>query len=310
MKLKNFIDNSIYEYPTLYRSFDYKKSRLLVLNHIFLSYGTALEWSPEGFLSYLGEKEGEYRIFQPIELPNNFFEINLWYIDLVEKDLPVVKDILKDHFYYIRSGSLYEKLTLVYEADEELATELERNFSAKDPRVAENFKHITGRDYPVKPFSASSFERSHSDLSKTSLLRRLIKTNPQDYIETEYEPTQICQYSPVVEMINKRTNSPHIKNFDLTFIMPDWIEGAIEVSKWALGFYKDPNRNIFSRSHPSNCLKDFKKYYNDDPVKYRKSWKSEGMTEEHTIEQWCEIRWQKLLAENVNYFETLIKMYS
>lgn len=308
MKLKDFVDHSIYDYPTLYRSFNYQKSRLLVLNHVFISYGTALEWSPKGFLSYLGEKDGEYKIFKSKRLPKNYFEIDLWYIPLFKKDLPKVKNILKGHLHYIQGRILQGDLSIVFEANKELATELTEKFGARDSRMSETFKAATGRDMPIHSSMAASFDRAHPGLS-VNFNRMKHTATPETFLETEYEPSDVCRYSPIVEMINKRTDSPHIKNFDLTFIQPDWIEGAIEVSKWALGFYKDPNRNKFSHCHPSNCLKQFKESYDKDPVKFREDWGKEGMTKDHTIEQWCEIVWQRRLTEKICYFEKLLKIY-
>lgn len=54
-------------------------------------------------------------------------------------------------------------------------------------------------------------------------------------------PYPICKYSAIAEMINGKTNSLHIKNFELIKILPDWVEGAREIVEYARAYYKDYN---------------------------------------------------------------------
>lgn len=73
-KLKEIVDDSIYNYPLLYKACDYESSRLLVLNQLFLTIGTGYEWHKNGYLCYLDSKKTKFE-----KLPKNYFEYKLFY---------------------------------------------------------------------------------------------------------------------------------------------------------------------------------------------------------------------------------------
>ena len=110
-------------------------------------------------------------------------------------------------------------------------------------------------------------------------------------------------------MINKKTDSPHIENFDLVTIKSDWIVGAVEIVRYALDYYLDENKCKYHYCHPNKSLKGYIKSYNENPKKFREDRKPDGMKPEHTIEQWCQICWERLKKEQVGIFKRFLKMY-
>ena len=303
MELEQFINSCIYDYPTLYRCDTHKESRLCVLEHIFLHYGTGLEWHPKGFLAYTRYNritgiQGYDNKLSIKELPKNFYEMNLWYVDIAKKDLPALKEALGSNFHYTRPP-LRGEVEVVFEADEELANKLTNQFEFVDDqtlhirKMRESVTKMTGK---VLSSARQAISGYHSESPKV----------PHDMIHTPYP---MCGYSPIVEMINKKTNSCHIDNFELTTIQPDWIKGAIEVSEESLKFYKDSELLKHCYYHPDKALFEFKRIYDKDPAKFVKDREAEGMTMDIKIEDWCEICWQKYLKEQIGYFTKFLEMY-
>lgn len=293
MLLKDYVDNAIWAYPTIYRASTYERSRILVLGHVFLGIGTGLEWHPNGFLSELGytrEGDSKYNIVGPKELPKDFFDINLWELSLMKKDLPAVKKALKGHLYYLRPRCLHGELSVIYEANKELATEITLKYSAdKDSEYRVEMRRL-GRE-TLRPREV----RAYCGF---------------DGKEKDYEPYPMCDYSPLAEMVKRKTNSLHIDNFELKEIMPDWIQGGIEIARYTLDYYRDDEKVKASLYHPSQALRSFKEFYDQDPEKFRKERVADGMKPEHTIEEWCEICWQKFRKEQIKYCEKFLKMYA
>lgn len=287
MKLKDYVDNSIMRYPTLFRSFDYEHSRRLVLNHMFLAYGTGLEWSKEGFLAE--ERRGKFKIEKPRKIPENYFTMPLWEIDLRKKDVPEFKKMIKGNYHYLCTSKCeIGEFSFVFSCDKKLATKVFLKFDEFTKRYHEFLKKFPDIKQELSPRECCSYYKH----------------------DEEYKPHPMCKYSPIVEMINKQTDSPHIENFKLNSVQADYIEGAIEIVSFALDFYKDPKRNVGDYYHPSNALKGFKELYDKDPDKFRKERVNDGMLPEHTIEEWCEICWQRHLKEQMKYCQDFLNIYA
>lgn len=69
---------------------------------------------------------------------------------------------------------------------------------------------------------------------------------------TIISPYPVGEYSAISEMIEGRTNSLHIKNFELTKILPDWIDGAREIVEYAIGYYKDESMFKYHCYYPKD----------------------------------------------------------
>jgi hypothetical protein len=297
--LEGYIRNAIYTYPTLYRSYDHESSRLIVLGHIFLSYGTALEWHPDGFLTYLNYSGKSDDGYKPVEsrkkLPKDFFEKELWYMDvLVSRKKEIEADLNGSFFYWNgkSNGRQGEKLIeCVFEADDKKSIELKTKYL--NP-YDENDKYRMEMDkltdkYVIRPLLAESYYRKSKG----------------------YAPYRMCQYSPIVEMINKKTNSPHIENFELTSIRPDWIKGAVDISRYCLAWYKNKNNHKNDYYYPTGKPNEF---YERDPKKFRSNCQNPEhgaiFTDEMTIEEYTWASWEYGLNQQIRWFEKLIEMYS
>jgi hypothetical protein len=271
MKLKDYVDNSIYHYPSLYRSTNYKDSRLRVLDHLFLTNGNGMEWHPDGFLAEC--INGKYKTIKPVKLPKNFFTIDLRYIKVKKiEELPKLKKILKSTFHYIKENE--------YDGDHAYV-----EFQANN-KIIETIQNVFPNSYFLKADCSSG-----------------------GWEIEPHEPYPLCQYAALVEMVNKRTNSLHIENFDLFKIQPDWIQGAIEIAKYAIGYYNNPKRYKSHVYHYSNAIDDISKRYKEDPKKFVEERKTEGMTDKHTPEQWAKISWKKFRKEQIAYCEKLLEIY-
>lgn len=290
-KLKDYVDNSIWSYPTLYRANTYEESRLLVLAHVFLCYGTGLEWHPKGFLTdleYSPEGQESYTILGPKKLPEDFFTAELWSIDFKKEDKEAIKAALKGHFHYFRGRGLHGDASVIFQSDEQFANKLTLKYDArKDQDYVKEMKKF-GCDY-LRPRDVKAFRQTP---------------------EVLYAPYPMSRYSPLVEMVKGRTDSCHTDNFDLKVIQPDWIEGAIEIARYTLEFYNDPKKCVLDSYHPAKCFRDFKQRYDQDPVKYREERKADGMLPEHTIEQWSQICWENHRKEQIGYCEKFLKKFA
>lgn len=270
MKLKDYVDNSIYNYPSLYRSTNYKDSRIRVLGHVFLSIGTGLEWHPDGFLAE--HCRGKYEIRKSKSIPKNFFTMDLRYVRVhKDKELAKVKEILKNTFHYKKESNFDDHVYVEFQANKKNIAMLEKSLPN------------------CHPFEANC-AYGNNEIQ-------------------DHEPYPMCQYSPLIEMINRKTNSLHIENFDLTKVQPDWIQGAIEIAKYTIGYYNDPKRYKTHVYHYSNAIDDISKRYKENPKKFVQERKSEGMTNKHTPKQWAKISWEKFRKEQIGYCEKLLEIY-
>jgi hypothetical protein len=155
MNLEQHINYCIVTYPTLYKDVNHKKSRLKVLNHIFMVTGTEYEWHPDGFLA---PYDGSYNIFK------------------LQKELP--KDFYQD-------------------------------------------------------FALAEFD---------------------------FTPYPIGIYCPLLEMIEGKTNSLHIDNFEIKSFKSDWIKGAVDIAKEAVAYYNGP-----LSQHKNHCY-----YSANEPERWNK----------------------------------------
>jgi hypothetical protein len=239
MKLEDQIRQSIYEYPSLYRAKTYEQSRLHVLDHIMVGYGTGYEWSRDGFLFEIINGDSPVYGEQTFdELPDGFFDKELYDLEVAEEDLEEAEKALEGRFYYVLDRDHRNCKRFVFEATEEEA----------------------------KPFFAK-FDHHNRDMRERMEKHGLDlvfchKAECYGYEEGHFSPHDCCEYSPVQEMVKGKTNSHHIENFDLTDIQPDWIQGGVDIAKATIEFYKDKKWRKSHFRHPSqyNGFKDKKSW--------------------------------------------------
>jgi len=313
--LEGYIRHSIHKYPTLYRSFDYEASRLHVLGHIFISYGTALEWHPEGFLTYLAYRGKSEDGYMPVEsrksLPKGFFEKKLWYVDVLDSRKKEIKEDLKGYFSYWNGSHNRNSTTCVFEANEQRAKELTLKYMDADPSKMKfriEMAKEMGRELidNIHPFEAEAFDRQHYGKEIPGHLKKLYEKNYLD----GYSPSAMCKYSPIVEMVQKKTNGMYIDNFELTTIRPDWAKGAVDISLYCLEWYKNEDNHKYDHYYPDGKPNEF---YEKDPKKYREgcvgTYGGVVFTDDMTIEEYTWANWEYHLASQIGYFEKIIEMY-
>lgn len=68
----------------------------------------------------------------------------------------------------------------------------------------------------------------------------------------DLNPYPLNEYSALVELLEGKTNSPHIENYNFSDypVQQQWIDGCIEVAEAAKEFYNDYNR--YSTYYSSN----------------------------------------------------------
>ena len=224
MLLEHFVNYSIYNYPTLYRSKNYSASRLKVLDHLFFVIGNGYEWKPEGYLCDHAKKD------QTLEsLPEGFFEKNLYDIDVTPEQFPKIKASLGDCLYY---SILRKDLGCPAEGEYMVI------FEAKDDDQARK-----------------TYAEFRSDRDKERSFSNVFVNNAISHHQRH--PYPLCQYSALVELTEGKTNSFHVENFDL-IAQPDWLDGCIEAALDALLYFDDESRYKNDMNHPSNSINRMK----------------------------------------------------
>lgn len=289
MNIEHAINWSILNYPTLYRMKTHEESRLQVLNQYFLVIGNGMDWTKEGYLLDLCEKHPEKELVK--KLPKDFYDKELYKFDIDPQMLKEAKQELRDNKVWFKVRKNYFGSTIVFAWSKELALPFVIKYECeKDKQERAHYAEIF-KDFPSM---------------QTTFGTRLREASAVGH---PFSPYPICQYSALVEMINKRTNSLHIENFDLAYVKEDWIQGAIDVATATLEYYNDESRYSNNSYHPSKCFQQFKKSYDQDPEKYRADRVAEGMTHEMSIKEWCQFWWDKFRTEQIDYCNRFLEMY-
>jgi hypothetical protein len=305
-KLDHVVNQMIWEYPTLYRvGGDPKFSRMLCLEHIFLCYGTAMEWAPEGYMYYDG-RAGKQNIHGTEFLPEGYFDKELF---AVEVESPAHKKLLTkfiarlrkdDIFHYCRPASRMDhSIEVVFEWDREtVRQDISKFFKVKE-------------DYRIPEWKSVSLYIDQ----KTKFRLQCADTRREAHREGGFESRIISLYptsefSPIREIMKGKTNSLHVENFDLK-PLPDWLSGAIEVAEYAVAYYGDDKAVEQHFYHPKQSvnreewdLKDAAK--RDELEKYRKE---HGYKEDETPYQRLERSFVQFRAGELKFFKAFLSKF-
>jgi hypothetical protein len=268
MKLEDQIRESIYRYPTLYRARNYAESRLLVLDHLFLCIGTGYEWSEEGYLFHdVGEEPPKYGEQTFGALPEGFFEKKLYSLKIEGDRLAEFKAELGDRFYYVEERT-YTGIRIVFEAP--------------------------GGEEEATPFFAKYGERGPT---------RFVFCNAADAYTREednwFHPYPTCDYSPIQEIFEGKTNSLHIDNFEFTKIQPDWLQGAVDIAIAAKEYYEDAEKCKSHTYHPEKSdyrSRDYKQL--------------SGYIEGETKEEFMWRTWEAYRQGQLEFFNAFLEKYA
>jgi hypothetical protein len=282
MKLADHVRKSILEYPTLYKSDTYERSRLSVLNHLFLVIGNGYEWAYTmdpargGYLTdhpnyyKRGDKEGDRKYDKPYgvekydrEFSPNYFTNRLFHINLLNNRNARIVSVTP---VTIGEGGIDD----VYIEIEGLVEEIgENEFSfLKTPKLYEANRMSFGDNRP------------------------------------SFSPYPISNYSAIREIYDKNL-----------FVQPDWLEGAVDVGKAALVYYSDSEQYKYDSYYPSperikgdeQTFEQRKKSGGDKAVKeLRKVW---GYKEGQTVAERKWENWNEFHSKSVQFLNDFIKKY-
>lgn len=288
MNLEHSINWAILNYPTLYRSTNHEVSRLKVLSHYFLSIGTGMEWAKGGYMYDNLSKHPEKKLVK--KLPKNFYEIDIWTFDINPKMLKEARQELRKEkiWHHVHKG--YFGISVIFSCSRERALSFVVKYECEKDKNqrAENAERF--KDFPER---------------RDDWVNRIWEAKT----EHPFNPYPIGEFCAIVEMINKRTCSYHVENFELTYVQEDWIKGAIEVVRATLDYFHDESQYSNNSYHPNRCLWDFKDSYKKDPEEFAKRNVERGFPADTSIEDCCRMCFEKFREEQIEYCETFLKMY-
>jgi hypothetical protein len=229
MRLEDRVRFSLLNYPSLYRvRGNPRLSRLKVLDHMFVGIGTGYEWHPTGYLAEMEHYEPYGQRTAP-EYPPGYFDKKLYSIEVLPKNADPLQAALGDAFYLRRDCSYFGTLHFFVETSLDTAAELDAKYGKNSMNRVLNAKILKEAGIDRPPFVHEA--------------------------ETEYDLsfTNLCDLSPISEMIRGRTTSYHVPDFDLDgIIKPDYIQGCADLAREAITYYGDHNRYKRSFRYPGN----------------------------------------------------------
>ena len=222
MNLEQNVNCLICNFPTLFRDCNYERSRMKVLDHMFLSYGTGFCWSRKGNLirSERNKKPKSEKTLYPFKsLPEGFFEKSLFEMDVRNSELDFFCSLIQNKFHYFIEEKFSEN-TCVFEATESEVKEIESQMESVSVFVNERLRLFY------------CFARKAENLH-------------------ERTPPHICRHSPLAEMTEGRTSDNDFFEFTPR---ADLIKGVIECATDALDYYNHPERFERNSVYTTNQL--------------------------------------------------------
>lgn len=258
MKLEDYIQSSIANYPSLYAGKDYASSRLLVLNHIFLTLGGGLEWANTG-----NSKTGGYLV-----APSWYKRNGEWHR---KKDLPYGKEIYNgpaiERFFEDEWVELKE-LQPVDNTKSDLTAHwlcFRENFNCNPvwkgfiSEIPEDLlTQSIGEDYIWEATKNEYIldkctEKSDlSDKFDTKNPKYLLKKQTFRHYSEKYED---CKFTPCPFSEKYWAYA----NIDPMLVQLDWLHGMIEIKEAALEFYETTSFNDAIESQNGWRISDFER---------------------------------------------------
>jgi len=240
MNLNHVIITSILKYPSLYKYPTYEMSRLAVLDHIFLVNGNGLEWCQKEFqfLAEIDHRTGKLITDSKglkKRFPAGYFEKQLWYLEVEKDSVKEIKQLLKGKYFFIENDQYGHGPTIYFEAEKDEAASISLKYGTF-------FRKFNYALKDVRPFDAQQ--------------------------EGEVCPYPICEYATLYEMMEGHTSKLSQEDFELNLVDPQWIAGGLEIAKYTLGMYKNPEKHCLLPYCPNesrcfgNATKDWEKSWN------------------------------------------------
>ena len=288
MYLEDYIKKSIYEYPSLYKCNTYEDSRIRVLSHIFFSNGNGLD-----FAHTKDKAKGGYVVDDARYHTRHGDHIRTFDqpYGKVKFDVNLVDDqYFLDKIFYISIGFEQRDAYVSHVAV------MKESYSRK---VRANIR-VTGLAEPEQ-------EEGDDDNAEYRRLRRRLMQDvslTESKCDSDFSPSFSEGYN-MLEKVWKGEN----------FLQHDWMDGAIELVKRTLEFFKDPEQVVKHHYFPkeSDVNRDKKTF--DERLekegqsgvdKLRKIW---GYEEGETIEEHKNRQWKDIEKRSVEFLEKFLKVY-
>jgi hypothetical protein len=181
---------------------------MLALKHLFFTIGNGYDWSIKGVLYDTNNPRSK-----PIELPQDYFDKLLFDFRLHEKQ--------KEFAELLQSKGLY-----FYTPDRPhswMSNPTEFYFEATHEEAEELF----GWDNHGATLL--------SLMLKPKIKPLLAEANPV------FDPYEICEYSAIAELINRKTNSYHVENFSFDDFppKPDYVAACMDLALFTKAHFEN-----------------------------------------------------------------------
>lgn len=281
MNLEQNVNRLICNFPTLFRDCSYQRSRMKVLDHMFLSYGTGYWWSRKGNLvrSERNKKPKVKNTLYPFKsIPEGFFEKNLFEMDVRNSELDFFCSLIEGKFHYFIEEKFSEN-TCVFEATESEVKEIERKMESV----------IDSPDDRIRMYYC--FARKAVSLH-------------------ERTPPHSCRHSPIAEMTEGRTSDNDFFEFTPR---ADLIKGGIECATDALDYYNRLERFEKHTVYPANQLIQMKRdveLAKGEKTLWQKNLKTNEDGSVETAEQFAERIWVDFKKEQVELLTKFLSKFN
>lgn len=200
---KEFIDHQILEFPTLYFKNDYKKSEMMVLDHIFFVIGNGYEWK-DGY-PLMPSGNDELMVYSSVDI-DKFFDM---------KDDIYMLDVNDDTREYIKKLD-YEVSCL-------------KDFSNS------SYIYVNDKELVDKYNSAERVRKENDIMSRVDLFHRV---NQFEKLVDDDRFVNYCSLYPISEFGYSMISE--IKSQQM--IQPETIEYALKFLNFAEEFYHNPKK--------------------------------------------------------------------
>lgn len=174
------------------------------------------------------------------------------------------------------------------------------------PKIENRFYYILHKSWCEQ--NTIIFESSQEEAQELTGLDFVMSAESGNNIS----PYGLCKYSAMVELLEGKTNSSHIENynFDDYPVGVDWIQGCRDYVVEALSYYKDEKRYKTHHYHSSNSYDYYyyeaKRAGKRQLTKYRKD---HGFKKGETLRQKLKRSWKSYKRKQLKYIREFLKKY-
>lgn len=294
MKLDDFIKDRISKYPYLYAYSTYEISRLEILNYLFFVIGNGMEWAKTR-----SKKSGGYLVI------DRFKEKNGEYVRIM--DQPYGKEKYDgseiDRFFtelYVAINEIDPKFRS-FPAPKTCIIPVWKGFISEIPEDIVSKCICKGYSYNKKLKQYEEEELSYREIIIGDDQFKSFSALPLNLINPEYV-IDACNFSESKRIIKpspfNETSWAYAK-IDPKLIQKDWLQGMIDIKKFALQYYWNESYQ-YKEYKVNSYVKAFELYANDKTIKELLC--DYGLTFED-LPHWEKLEFSELTNhENIKYY--------